>query len=494
MTWIQDGLTDLERSALDDLVALGVLDIEHLDIAVDLPHVQLLDATGVLVIKAMNTLSHKDVLIEVLSHPVVQSAPDDAWGGLVVAAAAIREPESGTVVSFLDDARVQAGTSQTDLTPHLQVSIVRTGESKPGTLEAVFEAATVVEGIMGLPLPTSHIVLVFDDEAVPENYGGSNAGFAITYRPEYEQPTDSWKWSHLRTGLIHEIAHYFWRGNGAWINEGMANMHVFIYNLDSGLSPNQLRPKRGECEAQDIRTLEEWRPKISNKQYRCSYYMGEMLFLELRSEIGGDLFIDKMRELYTLTLSEKEAGRDMGIAQIRQVFAGHSDVVERFWSGKWNAPENRVLTEGIERKSHDLIRWDQYPTLGSDGKTVSLRATLLNDAVLVAPHISIARSGGAQNFLMYPFDSKSLAGFILPYFEDGTRWRGVPGYHSAVASTYQLEGRSFHIEFSVPDALGTPSDYVVVVTGFQNNEQEPTIGTKNDVLGYARIRQSVTER
>ena len=95
---------------------------------------------------------------------------------------------------------------------------------------------------------------------------------------------------------------------------------------------------------------------------------------------------------------------------------------------------------------------------------------------------------------MYPFDSKSLAGYILPYFEDGTRWVGIPGYHSAVASTYQLEGRSFHIEFSVPDALGTPSDYVVVVTGFQNNEQEPTIGTKNDVLGYARIRQSVTER
>ena len=448
---------------------------------------------GGLAIRAMNKLARGDVLLEVLNHPAVRSAPDDAWGGLVVAAGAIIEPGGGTVVNFLNAARVQIGTAQTDLTPHLQVSIVRTGESKPGTLEAVFEAATVVEGVMGLPLPTSHIVLVLDDGAVPENYGGSNAGFAITYRPEYEQPSDSWRWSNLRTGLIHETAHYFWSGNGSWIDEGMANIHEFIYNLDSGLSPNQLRPKRGECEAHDIQMLDQWRPKVSNKQFLCNYYMGEMLFLELRSAIGDDRFIDKMRDLYALALSEKEAGRDMGIAQIRQVFAGHNDVVERFWSGQWNAPENRVLTEGIGRKSHDLIRWDQYPTLSSDGnRTVSFRATLLHDAVLVAPHISIARGGGAANFRMYPFDSEDLAGYILPYFEDGTKWVPIPGYHSAVASTYQV-GRTLHVEFSVPEALGIPSDYVVVVVGFQNNEREPTIGTTNDVLGYARIRQPAEE-
>ncbi len=94
---------------------------------------------------------------------------------------------------------------------------------------------------------------------------------------------------------------------------------------------------------------------------------------------------------------------------------------------------------------------------------------------------------------MYPFDSKSLAGYILPNLEGASSWKFVYP-KSVVAFTYKFEGRTLHIEFVVPDALETPTDYVVTVMGFANDEREPTIGTKNDVLGYARIRQSVTER
>ena len=59
-----------------------------------------------------------------------------------------------------------------------------------------------------------------------------------------------------------------------------------------------------------------------------------------------------------------------------------------------------------------------------------------------------------------------------------------------MADTYSLDNstQSFTITFSFPEALGTPSDYVVVVGGFQDANRTPRIGSNVDNLGYARIR------
>lgn len=486
-SWAQDGLSPSEKEIIDNLLYLGVYDIEQLKRVVEMPFLLSLDAHDFLAVSSMTKLASEGLMTEVLDHPQVVSSPEDTWAILIVAAGSLFETTPDKIDRLLEAAWIEEGVVHTGYTPQLQVSIVRTGESKPGTLEMAFEAARVVEGTMEMPLPVSHIVVVLDDAAVRDGFAGTNHGHAISYRPEYENPSDSWKWSQFQNGLLHEVSHYFWAGGVAWIDEGMATIHEHIYNLNQGLSPGQLKPRRNKCEAHDLDMLTQWNPEKSNHQFLCNYYMGEVLFLDLLNELGDGDFRDKMRELYALYSSERAAGGKAGIEQIRQVFYDQLDIVEHRWSGKWNAPENRDLTEGIERNSHHLVRWDEYPTFDSASRVVSFKGTLLHDAVLVAPHISIARSGGSQNFLLFPFDGTGYAGWVLPHLEGGRTW-GSSERIEAITTTYELDGRSFHIKFPLPEGMEVPTDYVVVVRGFQNGERTPTIGWNVDNLGYARIR------
>ena len=39
-----------------------------------------------------------------------------------------------------------------------------------------------------------------------------------------------------------EIAHYFWRDNTGWVDEGVANTVEYMHGLENGLSRGQLKP------------------------------------------------------------------------------------------------------------------------------------------------------------------------------------------------------------------------------------------------------------
>ena len=150
-----------------------------------------------------------------------------------------------------------------------------------------------------------------------------------------------------------------------------------------------------------------------------------------------------------------------------------------------NAPENRTSAEGIERTSHDLIQWDEYPT--HDGRLVRFKGTVLGGAVLSHPHLALARSGGYQNFSLAPADARTYSGSILPALGGGWLWKtDDPG--DTVAVDYRLDGQTFTVAFPFPTLLGAdPSAYVVVVWGFPDESRTPTTETI-DILGYARIR------
>ena len=59
------------------------------------------------------------------------------------------------------------------------------------------DAAEFAEGIMQLPLPVSHIIVVLNDKTGNKGYGGTNHGYAFSYLPEDEQPLD-----YLRRALF----------------------------------------------------------------------------------------------------------------------------------------------------------------------------------------------------------------------------------------------------------------------------------------------------
>ena len=482
LPWVQDAISEVEYDAIDWLSNLGVRDIPNLAAVIAMPFLHTPDSTDVLALRSIHRLAREDALTPLMDHPLFLDGITDDETTLVAAVGTLYR-DTDEISRMLDPgyASIEAVTS----TAGLQLSIIRSGsQSQPWTADAVADAVDYAEQVMLLDLSVDHVILVLNDKAVPSTASGANHGFAISYLPEYEQMQDTFEGRAFQQGLVHEVAHYYWRGNENWIDEGLANTIEYMHGADNGLSPGQLKTRREDCEAHDLEMLSEWDAPIGSPEYYCSYYLGERLFLELRESLDDAEFSEKLRELYQLSLTAQEIDQTPGIATVRQVFIDQGGIVDKHWSGALNAPENRPFDEGLDRITHDLIQWDQHPTY--DGQEVSFRGTLLDDAVLSWETLSQAREGGYSNFSLSLADDHGHLGFILPLLQSESWILDHPG--DTVAVVYQLDERAFTVIFLFPPALGSPSDYAVIVGGFRNETRNPSIGENIDVLGYARIR------
>ena len=512
--WIADGLSETERRTVDELLYLAANDLDPMRSVIELPWVRnsggilvrgavrqlsniaydnpsasrsianqpflrTLESGDVLALEAASTLAASGVLDRLTDHPAFQDGITDAETVRVAAAGTLYSaPDEIERMLNPDEYHVETLVTPTPFTPNLRVSIFRSGtQSRPGTAKAIRDAVAFAEDVMQKPLPTNHVIVVLNDNAVRPGAAGINYRFAVGYSPDYEKPVGTWEQRGLQAGMVHEVAHYFWSGNEGWVNEGLANTFEVMYGMDQGLSRGQLRTHRKDCEAHDLAMLSSWATDQDTGPSDCDYYLGQLVFEELFDSVGRDEFQARLRNLYSLTLEKQDADQRPGIGMLRQVFPDQDEIVERHWAGRLNAPENRGFDEGRDWISHDLVQWDQYPTY-EDGE-VSFTGTLLNDAVFSYPATVY------PNFFSQPANGRKFLGHILP---PGRNWR-LEYPLDVIADSYQLDGQSFTVSFTFPEALeGVPSDYVVSVSGFQNDTHTPTMGTQGDLLGYARIR------
>ena len=490
LPWVEDGLSDLERDIIDGLLYVGGLSIPTLTALVPMPFLQGADSTDVLALRSVYSLAYLGTLVPLSAHPAfVDGITEDET--VLIAAAGTLYRDAGELARILDPeyASVETATVATST----QFSIVRTGnQPHTSTLEALVDAAGFVERTMSLDLPVDHVVLVLNEKAVSGGTAGTNYGFAISYLPSYEQAPDTFEGRSLRQGLAHEVAHYYWRGNAGWVDEGLANTIEYMYGIEKGLSPGQLRTPRRTCEDHDLQMLSEESPHLGDPRFYCNYFLGTLLFQELREIIGEEEFNRKLTELFPVSLlMQRESIRPPGIEMLKRVFADHANILDKHWSGALNSPEKRPFDEGVHRISHHLIQWDQHPIF--DEQQVQFRATLLGEAVLTSETVHQAREGGRfPNFSLNLADAYGYLGSILPTQSEGRRWiLDDPG--DAVATDYLLEERAFTATFTFPNGLtDDPHNYVVIVWGFRDELRTPTIGDDVDNLGYARIRVAMS--
>lgn len=489
LPWFRDGITAVEGEALEWLEGLDHWSEQAALAAIGMPFLASVDSNDVLALRSLHSLaSQQDGRLDaVLEHQNLRDGITDDQTTLIVAAGTIRTASAIRNILGSGVARTEVAFEATDRTPDLKISVVRTGtQSRPSTVDDVRDTVEFVERIMQRPLPVSHVVVVLDDYAVTESYGGTNFGYALSLLSDSEQHGTPYDEFIFRTNLVHEIAHFFWRGHSAWIDEGAARVFEYLHGVDAGVSPGlRVAPRRDGCEAHDLAMLTEWDPSPAQQgRYGCNYFLGQMLFQELLETLGREAFTQKLRELYGVALTTEADGETAGIAEVQEVFDGQPATVQKHWSGALNAPENRPSDEGVTRTSHDLIQWDQHPTY--DGEFVTFSGTLLGDAVLVKETIADARTGGFQNFTLSSADGYDHAGSILPPLLSGHWILDDPG--DVIAGEYGLDGRTLTVKFRFPEALGAPSDYVILVWGLQDTSRAPFTDDEIDVLGYARVR------
>ena len=481
LPWVADGLSDMERVNLDELLYVGFLDIPTLEALVPMPFLSTADATDALALQSIYRLAITGQLNPLTEHSVFLDGIDDDETTLVAAAGTVypHPEEIGNILTpgymFIESVTTDAG---------MRLSILRPGTTDLSveTMGVLEDAVEFVETTMGVPLPTGHVILVLHDKAVLEGAGGVNYGFAISYLPQYERPGNTWRWWHFRKAIAHEVAHYFWRGSENWIDEGLAVTMERMYGLSIGLSPGQLKRPRRDCELHDLQMLSEKWPGPEDPQFYCNYYLGSRLFDDLRDGMTEEEFWDAAADLYSLTIAVQESRRTPGIDEVRQVFSAQAEIVERHWSGALNAPENRPFDEGVDRTTHDLVQWNEYPTYDRDSNTVTFSGALLEGAVLT--DISLG-SGGNPSFSLSTADAQGSLGSILPPLSGNNAVLNNPG--DTIASIYQVAESEFTVTFPFP-LDGSPPDYVVVVWGFRDERRSPIILSHVDPLGYARIR------
>ena len=299
-----------------------------------MPFMKSIDSTDVLLLKGLYYQERRGLLGVILNHPTAADGITDDEATLVAAVTTSRDIEQINRLLSPGNATVETIRTSSARTPNLTISIVRAGERRATNTSLIIEEAVgYVENAMGMALPTDHVILLLDDTGVTTGFAGTNYGQAIAYLRKGEDG-DDWQRAAFTKGMAHEIAHYFWRGNEDWIDEGMADTIEQNYGTDKGLPPQMMVTERKGCTVTTLQALSEMSPDHQNSQFLCNYYLGGELFLDLQNTLGREEFSNRARRLYEITKPIREENEKAGMEEIQQVFGDITHVVEKHWTGK----------------------------------------------------------------------------------------------------------------------------------------------------------------
>ena len=122
----------------------------------------------------------------------------------------------------------------------------------------------------------------------------------------------------------HELTHYWFHSNQAWLDEGMAQVVTSL--LNSSGKPGSLPATSPSCpESTRIRDLGPELPK-NKVASRCVYAVGERFFRTLYQEMGYEGFRKGARRL--VELANRPPFHGMGIEQVREAFTGTPGAVQ----------------------------------------------------------------------------------------------------------------------------------------------------------------------
>ena len=194
------------------------------DALLAMPFLETLETDDVLALRAIHSLAwdpDERLLTSLLEHRTVRGGITDDHTTLVAALGTL--DDAVFIRRFLIPENVYIRTFErpTELSPNMRISIVRFGVApQHWTRDMIRDAVEYTEQIMAEPLPVNHVIFVIDDKAVIDKFAGTNFGFAISGLPRLADGHSDDDKRRLASLILHEVAHYYWRGNANWLDEG----------------------------------------------------------------------------------------------------------------------------------------------------------------------------------------------------------------------------------------------------------------------------------
>ena len=228
-------------------------------------------------------------------------------------------------------ATIESGTTDTIRSGRIQLTVVvpdGTPADPEELREQLGEAVRGITGLMDEPLPARSIIMLVAEPG-PEAIAGINFGDGIVIRPP--DPQDA---GQTERNIAHEVAHYYWRGNAPWIDEGMAE-HIASL-LESQRTGRDPGTNRWPCDShRTLRTLPE-----GEEATACDYSLGSRIFMGLQLELGEPNFMARARDLYRRSRThDRQDGTSLRMKDLRSLFPTHDHGDE----GGTHSDDNGVL-------------------------------------------------------------------------------------------------------------------------------------------------------
>ena len=322
LPWVQDGIQATEVASIDDWVDIeNKNEAEALRIA-RMPFLRTLEPPDAV---ALGNLAdwiwfEPDTYRRIMAHPTLAGGITDALARIVAVLWSGQDKDISSLLLDLNSVNVQERNIKLPHTGAVELVVMRLKKtSGTAVMDALEHAARSLEAYMGLPLPSAYIAIVYADAFHAwDSPAGTNYASHIVLKPEYDMDARKTDWF---PGFLiaHELAHYYWRGNSFWVDEGIAEtLAILIENKRSG------RPiaVTGDHPCTLVSTIPELESRIDSQGEsaaldECGYHLGEQLFLGLYSELGDLRFGEGLRRLYLRSQSQNQ---ELGLKQVREAF------------------------------------------------------------------------------------------------------------------------------------------------------------------------------
>ena len=410
--WVQDGIEEFEASALVELYHLDKGDSNIVSRVVAMPFIETLEPSDASALKSLAQLasSNPNDLRRVVSHPTLSNGITDDWAKVVATLSAVAQHDPPAIDQLLDPAQVniEERLIELPLGGETVLAVIRVGSGAESSMDELERAVTYIEQLVGHPFPARYVALLFGESVTP-GASGNYFGTHITVLPEYDADGNGNDAEYAHGITTHETAHYYWHGQHAWLDEGLANTTTAI--VINRINGTPIEPGGPPCPHMSTIADLESSPTAtepSSEEWTCNYDLGERLFMDLYHSLGSDLFSAGLGRLYGSLVTPD----DQDTTEIEHVKAAF---------GELPGIDSSVVTDVIGRWYDGVVPYDLS---GIDTNAPNPGFLSVNGRIDVAYLATEVDGVPATRFTASPLDGREVWLF-LDYSYNVSRTREV---------------------------------------------------------------------